>query len=275
MNKKKCLYLCFNILRIFVSINRNEKAYGDILSILNLVHRCNKNKFKLDIDYFINDEKMRNWYCNNFNCDLRLITCNYSASTNRLNCLKWCRKNNKHWNKVTFNLAIINNNIDILKYLKKHRCPYDFFVCSYAVLHNKLHILKWLIENGYKIREKIMIHAASCNNLEIIKFLLNIGQEINRMVNIIAARNNYIDILDYTYYYLKLNNKYQDNYFNMIPCIAAKNKHLDTLKWCYNKKIKIKEDAMFWACKNKDYQMINWFKEYNPSYNSYNINDML
>ena len=54
--------------------------------ILNLLSKKYYNKnYKLHINGFILNDKMRHWYCKNFKFDMNIIDCNWAVKNGNLN----------------------------------------------------------------------------------------------------------------------------------------------------------------------------------------------
>ena len=90
--------------------------------ILNLLSKKYYNpKFKLNINGFIFNDKMREWFCKNFNFNLNIVKYKWSVKRGYLNCLKYAHQNGNHWNKKVCYYAAQYGNLNCLKELKNYK----------------------------------------------------------------------------------------------------------------------------------------------------------
>ena len=81
----------FLINHVINYLDKGEKG------IIDLVSNNYKYNYKLDIDGFILNEKMREWFCNNFNFNLDIIDNDWIMKKGKLNCLiYWYNKQKKN-----------------------------------------------------------------------------------------------------------------------------------------------------------------------------------
>ena len=70
--------------------------------ILNLLSNKYYNKnFKLNINGFILNNKMKQWFCKNFKFDISIVNCYLAAKNGYLNCLKYAHENGCTWSEYT------------------------------------------------------------------------------------------------------------------------------------------------------------------------------
>ena len=98
--------------------------------ILNLITKNYFNTiFKLNINGFILDNKMREWFCFNFNFNMNIVNSYWSSEIGYLNCLKYCYQNydswDEQWDEETIFCAAFYGHPDCLEYLYEYDCPYN------------------------------------------------------------------------------------------------------------------------------------------------------
>ena len=70
--------------------------------------------------------------------------CKKSAKYGALNCLKYAKENNCHWDEETCSYATLNGHLNCLKYAKENNCPWDENTCLYAAKYGHLDCLKYV-----------------------------------------------------------------------------------------------------------------------------------
>ena len=81
----KQLYWDRSLIHIIGSFLENGES-----GILNLLNKKYYNKnYKLHINGFILNNKMKQWFCKYFKFDIKIVTCNWAADNGHLNCLKY------------------------------------------------------------------------------------------------------------------------------------------------------------------------------------------
>ncbi len=74
--------------------------------------------------------------------------CWNAAKFNRLNILKWARKNDCPWDERTCSKAAQFGHLDCLQWARENGCPWDEDTCYRAALNGHLDCLQWARENG-------------------------------------------------------------------------------------------------------------------------------
>lgn len=161
----------YKISYIIQFLDEGEKA------IINLIHPKYKFNYKLDIDGFINNEKMLKWYCFNFNFPLDKLDYYWIISNGKLNCLVYYYKINninvKEDNYITCEPAFYNYK-NIIEYLIKLGCKLNEWTIICAVWGNNFELFKWLHEINCPWNSKIYIYANLNDiNINIIKYAFN------------------------------------------------------------------------------------------------------
>ena len=130
--------------------------------ILNLLSKKYYNKkYKLHINGFILNKKMREWYCINYKFCINIINSIWAAKNGYLNCLKYAYKNGCPFDMMISECAASNGYLNCLKYLHENKCPWDMWTCLFAALEGHLNCLKYAHENGCpynKIRLKLLFN---------------------------------------------------------------------------------------------------------------------
>ena len=126
--------------------------------------------------------------------------CSLVAKTNKLELLKWARRERKcDWDHGTIDAAAEQGNLEMLKYCVVKKCPFDALTCARAAEFGHLKVLKYL-------HEKVKVPWGP--------------QTANW-----AAHNGHFHILEYL-----VEHKY-DGYDERACGNAAMNGHLDCLKY--------------------------------------------
>ena len=128
--------------------------------------------------------------------------CSRVAKTNKLELLKWARKEKKcKWDSWTINAAAYQGNLEMVKYCVANECPIDVSACANAAKNGHLEVLKYLREEA-----KAPWGSGTAS---------------------LAAQNGHLHILEYL-----VERKYDK--FHVFACWwAAKNGHLDCLKYLH------------------------------------------
>ena len=133
--------------------------YGED-GILNLLcKQIYNSSWKLNINGFILNEKMFEWFNNNF-------IYNNSYYINKNKCVKYKLNKNIIW-------AIDNNYYNYIKYLviKYPTVTQNIFGMIYAVQTNNFKYIKLFTENNFRKSSWFFALATRNNNLKIVKYL--------------------------------------------------------------------------------------------------------
>ena len=164
----------FLINHVINYLDKGEKG------IIDLVSNNYKYNYKLDIDGFILNEKMREWFCNNFNFNLDIIDNDWIMKKGKLNCLiYWYNKQKKKFkddNYITCEPAFFNHK-HIIEFLLEQDCQLNEWTAICATWGSNLELLKWLIEKKKcSWNSKIYFYANVYNcDKKIIKYAYESG----------------------------------------------------------------------------------------------------
>ena len=156
--------------RSLINIIGSYLEYGEdgILNLLSYKY-YNKN-YKLHINAFILNDKMKEWYSIYCEFDLKIILYKWAAKYGYLNCMKYLHKYGYPWYPYKYEVLYDNLSTSYLKYEYKNGCPWDKKTCEYAVQYGHLDCLKYAHENGCPWDEKTCFHAALNGNLNCLKY---------------------------------------------------------------------------------------------------------
>ena len=150
-----------------------DLCVGGLLNFLS--PRYYNPKLKLNINGFILDDKMREWFCSYFNFDMDIVDCNWAAEKGYLNCLKYAKKNDCFWDERTCNKAAKNGHLDCLKYAIENGCPWDEWTCVWAAQYGHLEVLQWARTNGCPWDSWTCACAAMNWHLEVLQWAISNG----------------------------------------------------------------------------------------------------
>ena len=159
--------------------------------------------------------------------------CSLVAKTNKLELLKWARREKKcDWDHETIFAAALQGNLEMVKYCVANECPVDEWACADAALEGHLECLKYLREEA---KAPWDWRTASY-----------------------AARNGHLHILEYL-----VERKYDK--YDEVPCRwAAMNGHLDCLKYLHETaKWPWNEDAVRKAHENNHPECVRYLLDNN------------
>ena len=98
-------------------------------------------------------------------------TCDRSALSGCLECLKYLHENGRPWDEWTYSDAAYNSHLDCLKYAHENGCPWNITRCDNAAVHGHLEYLKYAHENGCPWDEETCRFAVCSRRIECINML--------------------------------------------------------------------------------------------------------
>ena len=101
--------------------------------------------------------------------------CSLVAKTNKLELLKWARREKKcDWDHGTIDAAAEQGNLEMVKYCVVKKCPIGMYACEYAAAFGHLDCLKYLHETA-KVpwNEEVLREAHENNQTECLQYLLD------------------------------------------------------------------------------------------------------
>ncbi|CAL6399135.1 unnamed protein product [Bathycoccus prasinos] len=157
--------------------------------------------------------------------------CSLVAKTNKLELLKWARREKKcDWDHGTIDAAAEQGNLEMVKYCVVKKCPFDARTCACAAAYGHLKVLKYLHE---KVKAPWDSETAAC-----------------------AAEHGYLHILEY------LVKRKFDNYNEDACASAAIGGHLEVLKYLHEE-VKAPWDSQTanWAAHNGHLHILEYLVE--------------
>ncbi len=115
----------------------------------------------------------------------------------------------------------------LLEIAKNKKCNIHG-ICSFAAFNGHLKVLKWAKANGRFDRTFICEYAALNGHLNVLKWAAYENCYWGNQVFTNAAHNGHLDCIMFACNYVKPRNK------QLIGAIAARNGHLNIVKWAYN-----------------------------------------
>lgn len=139
----------------------------------------------------------------------------------------------------TATLLIKYGNIIALQMMAEHGYPFDFQTYESAIYYDQLEVLKWLT-TMMPIYQDVFVTAAKFGRMKILQWLHNDYHE---------HPDIYVDSID----------------VNSILCAAAKNNHLEIIKWYYQKSCHNEYNdivIIFTAAAYKHQEIVHWILEH-------------
>jgi hypothetical protein len=93
--------------------------------------------------------------------------------------------------------AATNNRLEALKWLRKEGCPWDKRVCASAARGGHLELIRWARINGCSWDEVTCYNAASAGHLAILKWARASGCPWNHMICAFAAARGHLEVLQW------------------------------------------------------------------------------
>ena len=235
------------------------------------------------------------------------LICTYAASNGHLECLKYALENGCIRNSQICSLAAANGHLDCLKYAHENGCPWDEDICISAANYGHLDCLKYAHENGCTWDEHTCRYAAENGHLNSLKYAHENGCSWNGDTCSIAAENGYLDCLKYAHengcswnkkhfsekerytsgnntllfmkdiqnpddFTHKIFNYEHIESLNLKICeYAAKNGHLECLKYVHKNGYQLDEWTCYFAAFNGHLECL----KYAHKNNCYNIDSIL
>jgi hypothetical protein len=212
--------------------------------------------------------------------------CQCAAKYGQLHILKWFRELNYPWDEWVCAYASMRNHLEILKWAMKNGCRYDSNYCAlYAARFNHLDLFKWMLKKNFPVPRDICDFSAQLNHFEMLKIGYINGGVLNDAICNHAAKNNNLEMLQWAIengcliQNICINTaaehghteilKWLKNYgwqFNEDRCVmaalaAAKNNHLNTLKWLCENNCPMSFDIGNHAIGNNNLEMLIWIQQ--------------
>ena len=172
--------------------------------------------------------------------------CNGHAWANAARCghldiIKWLRENkNKTYSVYTFEHAVEGQNMEIIEYLYDMNCPFDSKSTRTAASIGNLDILKWLHEKGCSIGLEAAMSASTHGHLDTLEYSLD-----------------HIEYGDCGRHHPKTG--YDKLCY--VTAFAAKEGHLDILKWLHERGIPWDSLSCYFAITEKRLKILKWLRE--------------
>ncbi|AQN68705.1 ankyrin repeat protein [Saudi moumouvirus] len=147
---------------------------------------------------------------------------------------------------------LIENKINLLGYANK--------LLYLAIYNDDLDMIKYLQQNGINIIEnKYIIFTCYHGKINILKYLISLGTIIDNNCIIKSFKGGHLNVIKY----LEEQNHFIDNDLFLIK--AAKNRRQEIIEYLINKTTysnAIINNALYYACKYKNLDMVNCLIEY-------------
>ena len=193
-----------------------DKGENGLLNLLS--SKYYNQKYKLNINAFIFNKKMRNWFCSNFHFDIKIVNCHWSAKKGYFDCLKYahnfvinscslpfgkqcvkCPCDHTPWNEWTCRYAAKNGHLDCLKYAYENGWPWNIYTSNFAAKNGHLDCLKYARENGCPWDKYTCSNAALNGHLNCLKYARENGCPRNTNTCKAAAYYGNLECLKYAY----------------------------------------------------------------------------